>query len=121
MSKITIHQNWISAVLGEVCYHPNEGFQQDNTWHVNEETIRAELPTKLQSGPAEIRRNGKSFSVIVEVLQFVEEPAEERDEIEEEPVCEIEIKSIETTLPNLALELGLLDHLTKKQQRALLG
>lgn len=109
------------VALGEVCYHGVEGFQESNTWHVAEAVIRAELDTKISSGPAELHRDGKTYPVIVEVLQFVEEPADEEDEIEDEPACEIEIKPVKGKLAQLAIDLGLLDHYSKKQKAALLA
>jgi len=118
MSKITIQQGAVKATLGEVCYHGAEGFQESNTWHVAEAVIRAELDPKISSGPAQLHRDGKTYPVIVEVLQFVEEP---EDEIEDEPACEIEIKPIEGKLAQLAIDLGLLDHYSNKQKAGLLA
>lgn len=120
MPKYTLRQGNTVAKLSELAYHQPEGFQENNTWHVSEETISADVDTKLTSGPATIRYESQEFPVTVTVLEF-ETVAGEDDEPEEgDPACSIEIGYAEG-LPKLALALGLLEHLTPKQQRALVG
>ncbi|MEP6670198.1 MAG: hypothetical protein ABJF10_13640 [Chthoniobacter sp.] len=111
----------MTANLSEVSLRPDEGFQEDNTWHVAEATISADSDTKLRDGPATILYGGIQFPVTVAVLEFETLPGEEDEEPEaDEPACTIEIGYAEG-LPKLALALGLLEHLTQKQQRAILG
>jgi hypothetical protein len=119
MATITLRQADLTIELCNVCYRPNEGFQENNTWFVAEESISAECDTKLTNGPATISHRGKEFPVTVTVLQFETQPAEEDEEPEtEEPASIVEIGYAEG-LPKLALALGLLQHLTTKQQRAI--
>ena len=116
MSKLSVSQGAVTAILSEVSYRPAEGFEKDNTWHVSEESLLAESDTKLANGPATIKHGGMEFPVTVTVLEFETLPGEEDDEGEEgEPVCTIEIGYAEG-LPKLALALGLLNHLPPKQR-----
>lgn len=109
MENFTLHQGAVTAQLSEVSYQPAEGFQEDNTWHVAEESLSAEADTKLTDGPATIRHGDKDFPVKVTVLEFESLPGEEDDELEEgEPACIIEIGYAEG-LPKLAMALGLFD------------
>jgi hypothetical protein len=75
MAKFTLRQGNVTAKLSEVSYQPAEGFQQDNTWHVAEESISAESDTKLRNGPATIQHGGINFPVTVTVLEFEMLPA----------------------------------------------
>lgn len=106
MSKLSLRQGAVTAKLSEVSYRPAEGFEEDNTWHVSEESLLAESDTKLANGPATIKHGGMEFPVTVTVLAF---DSHEEDEVGEEgePVCAIEIGYAEG-LPKLALALGLL-------------
>ena len=107
MAKFTLCQGDVTAKLSEVSYMPAEGFQEDNTWHVTEESISAESDTKLTNGPATIPHAGMNFPVTVTVLEFETLPGEEDEEPEKgEPACTIEIGYAEG-LPKLALALGL--------------
>lgn len=109
MSHFTLRQGAVTAQLFEVAYHPAEGFQEDNTWHVAEESLSAEANTKLTDGPATLRHGSNEFPVMVTVLEFESLPGEEEDEFDEDdPACIIEIGYAEG-LPNLAMALGLLD------------
>jgi hypothetical protein len=119
--SISLRQAGITAKLSQVEYHQPEGFQEDNTWYVSEETLTADSDTQLASGPATLMYDGKTYQVAVTVLEFEPIPGQEDEGPEPgEPVCSIEI-STPGSLPKLALALGLLDHLTSKQQRALAG
>src|SRR4030095_489630 len=121
MAKPILRQGDVIAKLSKVSYRPAEGFQEDNTWHVAEESISAESDTKLKDGHATIQHDGTEFPVTLTVLEFETLPGEEDDESEEgDPACAIEIGYAEG-LPKLALGLGLLEHLTPKQQRAIVG
>jgi hypothetical protein len=121
MKEFTLHQNDVTAKLSAVCYQPTKGFQEDNTWHVAEQSMSADSDTELTNGPATIQHGGKEFPVTVTVLEFETLPGEEDDEPkEDEPACTIEIGYAEG-LPTLALALGLLEHLTPKQRRAVIG
>lgn len=106
MPKLDLRQGAVTAKLSEVSYRPAEGFEEDNTWHVSDESLLAECNTKLADGPATIKHGGMEFPVTVTVLEF--EPDEEDEGNDEgEPVCTIEIGYAEG-LPKLALALGLL-------------
>lgn len=117
MAKFTLRQGNVTAKLSEVSYQPAEGFQEDNTWYVAEESISAESKTELTDGPATIQHGGMEFPVTVTVLKFETPPGEEDEEPEEgESACAIEIGYAEG-LPKLALALGLLEQPTPKRQR----
>ena len=121
MEKHTLHQGGTTAILSEVAYHRPEGFQESNTWHVTQETISAESGTKLKNGSATIQHGKQTFPVTVTLVELERLPGEEDGEPEDdEPACRIEIEYVEG-LPKLAFALGLLDHLTPKQQQALEG
>lgn len=121
MEKYTLRQGGATARLSEVAYHRPEGFQERGTWYVTEETIRAKSDVKLINGPAKIQYGEKTFSVTVTLVELEQLPGKEGGEPEaDEPACHIEIGNAKG-LPKLALALGLLDHLTPKQQQALEG
>ena len=121
MEKITLQQGGITAILSEVAYHRPEGFQESNTWHVTQEAISADSDAKLTDGPATIQYGEQTFPVTVTLVELEQLPGEEDEEPEDDkPACRIEIDYAEG-LPKLALALGLLDHLTPKQQQALEG
>jgi hypothetical protein len=108
MGNFTLRQGGVTAKLSEVSYMPAEGFQEDNTWHVAEESISAASDTILTNGPATIQHGGMDFPVTVTVLEFESLPGEEDEESEKgEPARTIEIGYAEG-LPKLALALGLL-------------
>lgn len=108
MSKFALRQGPVSATLSDVSYRPAEGFQEDNTWHVADESLWAESDTKLVNGPATLKHGGMEFPVTVTLLEFETLPDEEDDgDGEGEPACTIEIGYAEG-LPKLALALGLL-------------
>ncbi len=117
MSTLSIHQNGIHAGVKSIAYHGAEGFQADNTWCVSEESIRAELDTKICSGPAEIHYGSTIFAVTVEVFHYEEIPGDDIEE-DDERVYAIEIHYSDG-LPKLANALGLLDYYTRKQKAAL--
>ena len=107
MKEFTLRQGDVTATLSEVSYLPPEGFQEENTWHVTDESISAESDTKLTDGPATIQHGAMNFPVTVTVLEFETLPGEEDEEPENgEPACTIEISYAEG-LPKLALALGL--------------
>lgn len=112
MSAMTIHQNGIQAGVESIEYRGAEGFQEDNTWHVLEETLDAELDTKIASGPAEIHYKGRVFRVTVDVLHFEnEDDDDDVDGLEDEeknPECMIRI-STPSGLEGLAEALGCFD------------
>ena len=121
MAKTILRQGKVTAKLSELVYEPAEGFQEDNTWHVADETISAESNIPLQDGPATIQHRGTEFSVTVTVLEFETPPGEDEEEPEDgETACVIEI-GYEAGLPKLALAFGLLDHLTPEEQREISG
>ncbi len=97
MAHITLRQGNVTAKLSEVSYLPDEGFEEDNTWHVSEASISAESDTKLVDGPATIQHAGSDFPVVVTV--FGEE--------EDENSFPIDIGST-ADLSKLAQALGLL-------------
>jgi ribonuclease D len=103
--KYTLRQGKISAHLSELAYHPSEGFQESNTWHVSEEAITAHSDRKLADGPATIHCGSADFPVTITLMDSAHS---------------IEIACAEG-LPKLALALGLLDHLTPKQRQAVMG
>jgi hypothetical protein len=105
MSNVTLRQGDVVAKLSEVCYRPDEGFLEDNTWHVAEASISAESDTKLKDGLATIEYDGKEFPITVSVLEFELGPDEEDDE--SESACTIDIAFAEG-LPKLAQALRLL-------------
>ena len=117
MPKIILRQGSVTAKLSEVFYQASEGFLADNTWCVSDECITADSDVKLTSGPAMIQCGAKEFAVTVTVFEFEHE--EDEDIGEGEPACNIEIGHGES-LPKLALALGLLEHLTPKQQQAIM-
>jgi len=120
MAIITLRQGNVTARLSEVSYQPAEGFQEDNTWHVDDESISAESDAKLANGPATIQHGGIVFPVDVTVLEFETLPDDDDDEPEEsDSVCTIEIGYAEG-VPKLALALGLLENLTPKQRQAII-
>jgi hypothetical protein len=105
MAKFTLRQGNTTAKLSNVSYSPSEGFVEDNTWHVAEESISADSDAKLTNGPATIRHDGMEFPVTVRELLTL--PGEEDEEPEEgEPACTIEIGYAEG-VSKLALALGL--------------
>jgi|GEM_PF-3471594 len=117
-SPMTIKQNGITATLSEVTYHGAQGFVEDNTWQVAEETICAASDKDLIDGLAMIKCNGTTFFVKVTLLKYDKEPAdEEQEDLEEEPACEIQIYPSEGSVEKLAASLGLLEHYTKSQIR----
>ena len=120
MATITLRQGDFIANLSEVAYRPAEGFQQENTWQVVDESISAASDVKLKDGEATIQYNGTEFPVSVSVLEFEATLSEEDEPQEEETACVLEIGSIQS-LPKMALALGLLDHLSPKQQQAIAG
>lgn len=104
MPKITLHQGDVTANLKEVAYNPAEGFQEEGSWHVVEESISAIPDAKLASGPATIHCGEATFSVSVTVFH-------------QERTVEI---ACPDGLPKLALALGLLGHLSPKERKAIL-
>ena len=77
MSNVTLRQGEIIAKLSEVCYRPEEGFEEDNTWQVAEAYISAASDTNIKHGPAIIEYDGKKFPITVRVLEIEAEPSEE--------------------------------------------
>ena len=113
MANITLRQNDMSANLSDACYHPDTGFIEDATWQVAEAVIRADSDTTLESGPATIQCGDEEFAVTITVYGHDEDEIEEGD-----PACMIDI-AYSKGLQKLALALGLLDHLPRKQQEAI--
>ena len=105
MPKYDLRQGALTAKLSKVSYRPAEGFKEDNTSHVSDETLLAESDTKLSNGPATIKHGGMEFPVTVTVLESDDEEDEGAEE--GEPACAIEIGYAEG-LPKLASALGLL-------------
>ena len=108
MADISLRQGDVIAKLSQVCYRPDEGFQENNTWYVADASISADSDTKLVNGPATIEHEGMKFPVTVRVLEC-ESLSNDEDEDSEwpNPVCMIEIGYAEG-LPELADALGLL-------------
>jgi hypothetical protein len=107
METFSLRQGNVTAKLSEVSYMPAEGFQENNTWHVAEESISAESDIKLTNGQATIQHGGMNFPVTVTLLESETLPGEEDEEPEKgESACTIEIGYAEG-LPKLALALGL--------------
>ena len=119
MAKITLRQGNVPATLSDVYYRPDEGFLADNTWCVSEAAIEAGADAQLFTGPATIRRGQMQFEVTIVVCEF-QGAEEEEDIVDGEPVCSIEIE-YKGKLRKLALELGLLEHLSPKQRREIAG
>ncbi len=121
MKQYALHQGGITALLSAVAYQEPQGFEESGTWHVIEETISAKSDAKLINGPATIQHGERVFPVTVTLFELEMLPGEEGAESEDdEPACHIEI-GYAKGLPKLALALGLLDHLSPKQQQALEG
>ena len=109
MKDFTLRQGGVTAKLSQLGYSPDTGFQEDNTWYVDEAYISAESDTKLTNGPAVIEHDGKDFPITVRVLEIEaspEEDAEDEDDEWKNPVCEIEIGYAEG-VKELARALGL--------------
>ena len=83
VSNFTLRQGDVVAKLSQICYRPDEGFQEDNTWYVAEGSISAESDTKLVNGPATLVYDGTEFPVGVTVFECETEcetlPGEERE------------------------------------------
>jgi hypothetical protein len=108
MANFILRQGAITAKLSEVSYLPPEGFEEDNTWYVADESISAESDTKLTNGPATIEHGGMEFPVSVNAIDIEAPPGEEDEEFEEGgPACTIEIGYAEGP-QKLARALGLL-------------
>jgi hypothetical protein len=107
MVRYTLRQGDVTAKLSQLSYRPDEGFEEDNTWHVAEETISAESDIKLRNGPATIQHGGTEFPVTVTVFESNTQPVEEDEPDEGAPICSIEVGYAEG-LPKLAQVLGLL-------------
>ncbi len=99
----------MTAELSEIFYHPDEGFEEDNTWHVAEASISADSNVKLADGEATIRHGNSEFAVNIRVLNTEVSSDEENEETENrEPAYSIEIEHDEGS-HKLALALGLLE------------
>jgi hypothetical protein len=119
MAKIILRQGGVTAKLSDVLYRPNEGFLEDNTWCVDEESICADADAPLKTGPATIQHGGMKYEVTIRVFVTEMESDEEADD-DVEATWPIEIEC-EAGLQKLALALGLLDHLTPRQRREIEG
>ena len=108
MEEFTLRQGDVIAKISNLRYRPDEGFQEDNTWHVDEASIAGESDKKLTNGSASLEYGGKKFPITVSVFE-VDIPQDDEDEDDEfpNPVCEIEIGYTEG-VKQLAKSLGLL-------------
>jgi hypothetical protein len=102
MADFRLRQGEVLATLSEVDYQAAKGFQEDNTWHVDDEVITADSDVPLKDGPAILLHEGQEFPVSVNVFEFEgdDEPGEEG------PACFIDIGSADG-VAKLATTLGL--------------
>ena len=118
MASFTLRQGDVIAQLSEAWFRPAQGFEEDNTWHVSEESIWAQSDSKLRDGPATLQHGGSEFPVTVTVLEFETLPGEDDEPEKGEPACLIEIGYADP-LQKLALDLGLIEQPPAKQRRPL--
>lgn len=116
--NISLQQNGKTAKLFDLNYRPKEGFQEDNTRYVSEQAITTASDIKLEDGPAMIQFQGQSHPVTISVFEYQVDSLDE-DEESEPQKFPIEL-SREEGLPQLALALGLLDHMSQKEREDLL-
>jgi len=105
METFKLRQGDTIATLSEIEYQGAEGFQEDNAWHVAEETMTAESNVNLNDGPAVILHNGKEIPISVNILKFESSPGQEPESDGDEPACTIDISHAEG-LTKLAITLG---------------
>ncbi len=113
MSKITIQQGNVKAIVSDICYSPASSGIEDATPYVIEELLSATVEEELRDGDAVLIVDGNAYPVVLEAADFIEE--------DEDSVYEVEITPVEGSLPKLADALGLLDTYSKTLQKALLG
>lgn len=126
MDAITIHQGTFTAHLQELHYHlPEDAGDAPAT------AITAEADQPLANGPAEIRYQGKTLFVLVEVYlsdpddadHTAAEAADPDDEdLAEYPCrCDLGLRPAKGKLIQLAFNLGLLEGLSREHQQTLLA